>query len=464
MDQESRKSRSEDAGNTAANESLTPRSPARTALPAREDGRGAGSSEDAPSSNTASSSYKNENNKNEIKILLKGIDSLYFSVPGEIDPVISQELADRKLFAQSKKAKDQARAIWSVGEHRFQVSDKGQGSGSGGGFAYVLEDGAYRICLSASWSRSMPMAYIKVSSAYLAHQRPEAIYREILGIVGSFGSAESPCLSRVDIFVDFQSDWDMETFSRRAWVTRAGGFDTHARSGEFTGYSIGLGGNISSRLYNKTQEIKKSRKSYFDVLWQRGGLDPLRPIWRQEFEIHREVLNELRILSFDHLLDRLGSIWAYATQTWLRLTIPQESDSNRARWPMHPLWQALSEVRWRLDDEPLIRRFSPTRLPEEARLCRFLLSYITSFMAMKRIRDFDSGARQALEMARNTQAVRCEKFLGITFDDWIEQEVAVKAKKFNLPFGGDVSAREEVDRPLAVEREADEYYRASRGE
>lgn len=437
-----------------------PTPPARTARPAWADGGRGRVPEDAPSSNTASSSYKEEE---KIKILLKGIDSLYFSVQGEIDPGISQELADRKLFAQSKKAEHQARAVWQVGKHRFEVSDKGQRSGSGGGFAYVLEDAAYRICLAATASRALPMAYVKVSSAYLAHEQPATIYREMIEIIQSFGNAEAPSLSRVDIYVDFQCDTDMEGFPRLAWVTRAGGFDTHARMGHFTGYSIGMGGSISSRLYNKTQEIKKSQKTYFDELWQRAGVNPDLPIWRQEFEIHREILNELRILSFDHLLDRLGSIWAYATQVWLRLTVPQISDSNRARWPMHPLWQQLSEVRWRLDDQPLIRRFTMARLPSESRLCRFLLSYITSFMALKNIRDFDEGARQAIEAANRMQEAHCEKYLGIGFDDWIEQEVAVKAMKFNLPFG-EIDSAEDVDRELDVELAAIDYFNASRGE
>ena len=80
-----------------------------TAPPAERVGGGRGTAkEDAPSSNTASSSCRNEEN---IKIILKGIDSLYFSVPGALDPQINQDLADRKLFAQSKKAEHQAKAV-----------------------------------------------------------------------------------------------------------------------------------------------------------------------------------------------------------------------------------------------------------------------------------------------------------------------------------------------------------------
>lgn len=427
----------------------------------RGDGGDDGVGKDAPSSNTASSSYKQGEEEGKIKILLKGIDSLYLSYQGEIDPAISQALADKKLFAQSRKAKDQAKAVWEVGKHRFEVHDKGQRSGSGGGFAYILEDAAYRILLAATSSRSLPMAYVKVSSAYLAHERPETIFKELKELMTSFGTVEAASLSRVDLFVDFQCNYDMESFPRQCWVTRAGSFNSHARGGHFTGYSIGLGGNISSRLYNKTEEIKKSQKTYFNELWKRGGADD-RPIWRQEFEVHREILNELRILDFDSLMRQQGGIWAYATQTWLRLTIPQETDCNRARWPLHPLWQALSNVQWRLDDVPLIRRFSAARTPSVARICRFLLSYVTSFMALQRIRDFDTGASQLVLATRSQQEAHCVKYLGIGFDDWIEEQVAVKAKRFNLPFG-EVSAREDGDRSLEDAQAAHDYYLASRG-
>lgn len=434
------------------------RPPARSAK--RAAGGSAGAERDTPSSNTVSPSY---NGEGKVKILFKGIDSLYLSYQGEMDPQISWEIANRKLFAQSRKAEDQAKAQWEVGAHLFEVADKGQRSGTSGGFAYILEDAAYRIALSASGSRALPLAYVKVSSAYLAHQRPEAIVKELSAIIETFGVVDPPSLSRVDLFVDFQSEFEMEDFRRECWVTRAGGFDTHARMGQFTGYSIGLGGAIGGRLYNKTLEIKKSKKTYFDELWQRGGADPSRPIWRLEFEVSREILNELRILNFDGLMRNQGGIWAYATQTWLRLTEPRQGDSNRARWPTHPLWQALSEVRWRLDDEPLIRRFSTARTPAEGRLCRFLISYITSYMALHRIIDYEEGVRKFLESARSLQENHCAMRLEIGFDEWVAQQVAVKAKRFNLKIAP-WTARDEVDMSADEESAAIAYYKASRGE
>lgn len=254
-----------------------PPSPARSAQ--RAAGGGDGAERDTPSTNRVSPSYNGEGN---VKILLKGIDSLYLSYQGEIDPQISWEIASRKLFAQSRKAEDQAKAQWQVGEHLFEVADKGQRSGASGGFAYILEDAAYRICLSASGSRALPLAYVKVSSAYLAHQRPEAIVEELSAII-------------------------------------------------------------------------------------------------------------------------------------------------------------------------------------ETRLCRFLISYITSYMALHRIIDYEQGVIGFLNSARSMQENHCAMRLEIGFDEWIEQQVAVKAKSFNLKLDPR-AARDEVDMPEDDELGAIAYYKASRGE
>lgn len=38
----------------------------------------------------------------------------------------------------------------------------------------------------------------------------------------------------------------------------------------------------------------------------------------------------------------------------LRLTLPNEADETRSRWPIHPLWQALSSVDWEGNGAPLV--------------------------------------------------------------------------------------------------------------
>ncbi|MCF6153932.1 MAG: hypothetical protein E3K36_01505 [Candidatus Brocadia sp.] len=68
---------------------------------------------------------------------------------------------------------------------------------------------------------------------------------------------EAETISRADIFVDFVTNMDFEKIEKQSWITR--GEDTLKRwkREAFTGWSIGYGGHISARLYDKTVEKKE---------------------------------------------------------------------------------------------------------------------------------------------------------------------------------------------------------------
>lgn len=426
----------------------------------------AGSS-DAQSSNTASKSYMEGC---QVRVLLIGVDSLYLSYYGEIDPHVDFELSGKKLQAQSRDPREKALAQWEVQGHIFEVSDRGQRGVGHGGFAYVLEDKAFRIALSSSGSRALPLGYVKVSSEYLAHVGPVAAVDELNAIMATFGSAEDvPTVSRVDLFVDFQSDVDMEGWPRAAWVTRAGSINTYSVRGEFSGYTVGQGGPISCRLYNKSLEILKSRKTYFVELWKRSGIDPNRRVWRLEIQAVREVLHQLGIRSFQGLMRELGGIWAYATQTWLRLAVPQAGDSNCARWPTHPLWQRLAGIQWSTADSSLTRTFSPARIPAADRLFRMYLALLTSFIASNRLKDipsrweFAEGQAEFIKQAQAFHESRCTKYLSISLEDYVAQEVALKARQYNT-LRNVRTVKQDAESSDEVDRDATDYYRASRGE
>lgn len=70
-------------------------------------------------------------------------------------------------------------------------------------------------------------------------------------------------ISRVDLFVDFLADKDFAEIDIKDWITKAENIHRYWSSEIFTGWTIGQGGNISARLYNKTEELKKSNKEYF---------------------------------------------------------------------------------------------------------------------------------------------------------------------------------------------------------
>jgi hypothetical protein len=198
----------------------------------RPAGSRAGAEQDAPPSNTASYNCNSE----YFKPLRWGIDSLYLSYQGELFPEIEARLKALKQMAQASEVDQQALAQYPIDGHVFEVKDKGAPL-----FPYVLEDGAFRIQLSRGYA--VPMAYVKVSSGYLAHVGPVKAEQTLASLLGQFGTLKSLAqVSRIDLFVDFSSGENMESWTRAAWVTRAKGINAYAVEGRFSGWSIGLGG------------------------------------------------------------------------------------------------------------------------------------------------------------------------------------------------------------------------------
>ena len=416
---------------------------------------GAGGS-DAPPSNTASNTYGEDAG---YKLLRVGVDSLYLSFHGEIFEGVESELIRLKYLAQSRFPDEQIQAQWPVEGHIFEVRDKGQGR-----FPFVLEDNTFRICLSSGQSRLLPMAYAKVSAEYLAHRPVEEIVHELARLLQEFGECELwPTVSRIDLYADFQTGVEIGELTREAWITRADAIDSYSRKGRFSGWKIGAGGVISARLYDKTLEILKSGKTFFHEPWRRAGWDGQSRVWRLEFQCMRAVLAQLGLRTFPQTLEYLGGIWGYAASTWLRLAIPDAGDSNRGRWPTHPLWQRLAAIVWRLDDVPLTRTYSAARVPSVERLLRFHMALLTSFMAIHKLRDYDQGGLLLLEKCRDFHEGRCRDKLETEFEAWIAQQVSIKERRFNTRLNGP-SLRHEASTSDEVDRDAVRYHKATRGE
>ena len=98
----------------------------------------------------------------DFKVVHKGIDSLYMSFWGHLKPGLAEELETKKKLAQSDDLKDQAQSVKKIGEHSFEVLDKGKGK-----FAYVLADNWFYIQISASKKMIIPTLYAQISSELL---------------------------------------------------------------------------------------------------------------------------------------------------------------------------------------------------------------------------------------------------------------------------------------------------------
>lgn len=392
-------------------------------------------------------------NNDYFKLLRFGIDSLYLSYQGEIFSEVQERLTKLKLLAQHPEIDQQALAQYSIAGHIFEVKDRGASV-----FPYVLEDGAFRIQLSRS-SKQLPMAYVKLSSRYLSSVTPteaEKHLREILSELGTLTDVAH--VSRIDMCADFASNENMESWGREAWVTRGKSIAAYAVAEQFTGWTVGLGGNIACRLYNKLLETVVSGRDDLFPLWQAAGWKSGEPIWRVEFQFKREVLAQHNLIRLDSVLENLNGLWSYATTEWLRLTIPNPEDQTRSRWPIHPLWGHLSSVDWETDGGPLTRSFKATRLPEDKRIFSLGASSIASYMAKHGLIDYGDGLdRYLFDLYSYLQS--CGDFVGLPAEEFLLEKVRLRAKEFNTILNID----EAEEKRQALERAAAAYRKASGG-
>jgi len=381
-------------------------------------------SEGTPPSHTVPCNY----NPSTFKALRFGVDSLYLSYPGVLSEDWDKKLSGLKEIAKSESEAEQALAQVVIGGHIFEVKDRGRGK-----FAYVMVDNNFHIQASNKNSTSMPMAYVQISSEYLAAVGVEQAEKSLSFIVNTLGLVdESANISRVDLFVDFIADLRMDSFNPlEEWVTRTQSIDLHYRYNQFSGWSFGMGGEIGARMYNKQLEIeKKSHAFYLHELWLDAGWDGSSKVWRMEFEAKREVLKQLGICKLNDLLQLQAALWIYLAEDWLRLAVPSTTDTNQTRWLNHPLWDQITAVFNHQIEQPKLTRFNPARLPEDERLFVHGLGGLTSFMASRGIDDLGEGIGEYVHHAKEYHTVRS----GYKHDGmakYVEQKVKAKNRKFN---------------------------------
>ena len=399
------------------------RPPARTRAQRVADGRARG--EDAqgtPPCNTVPSN----DNSGKFKPLRFGVDSLYLSYYGKLADEWNIRLDDLKIKAQSEDETEKALAQISIGSHLFEVRDRGLPR-----FPYLLVDNCFFIKLNRKKSKILPMAHVQISSEYLAAVGVEAAERDLRMVINTLGMVDGVAsVSRADLFLDFVCAFNLALTEQPDWITRANLMAKYydCRLDEpFTGWVIGMGGNLHARLYEKVIEIiNKSHKTYLFELWKANGWQVGEKVWRMEFQIEKQTLKELGIISLSDLLNKQAALWHYLTHDWLRLSIPNPNDSKRDRWPNHPLWDAVAGVYDLPIDQPRLQRFRPARLPADERLFVHGLGGLTSFMASRGIEDFGKGLGEYLVQAKEFHARK-----GEPFHRYVGRKVKAKARKYN---------------------------------
>ena len=378
--------------------------------------------EGTKSSNTVPSTCINDSNT---KILRTGIDSLYVSYQGELTTESSIELKTLKELAQSNSPEKIALAQYFAYDHGFDVSDRGRHP-----FAYILRDNWYRIEIAKLGALRAPLAHSQISSELLTLKGPEKAVTDLTAIIEKIGLPSGPPnVSRVDLCVDFITDHPLNAIVDTDWVTKAKDMDRYSVQRQFSGWVIGRG-KISARLYNKTLEMNKKPRPYLEELWIESGWDGHQDVWRLEFQIRRDCLRDLDIITFENLMHNLAGLWNYSTQNWLRLSIPNENDKTQTRWPTAPVWESLQSAIWTGNDKLTRKPPAKGRPPTYHYLFHTGLSAYHSFMAMEGINDPSEGAHAFHQAAKRYHDSR-EHFTGLDFYDYVAQKVALKVRAYN---------------------------------
>ncbi len=357
-------------------------------------------------------------------VLRAGLDSLYLSAKGQIFESIGTRLEDLKQRAQSDAESIQTTAQLPFGQHLFCVSDRGRRR-----FAYVLEDNWFSIALSRRGNVSMPMAHVQISSQALTDRGPIACESALRKILTGMGQVDGPLsVSRADLFADFTTTTDLSALSPEAWICRGRKRGIYTEGQQFTGQTFGAGGILSARLYDKTFEITRSKKTYLLDLWRASGWDGSATVWRIEFQIRRAALPPELTASLGVFLESLPATWVYLLNQWLRLSIPNADDDSRERWATHPLWDVLAAIY--PSTAPANIRAPLSRTPCDQTLFTNGLGALSSFMAREGITDMGEGFGEYLRQAEQFHAKRSNN-QGEGLANYLLRKTKAKGRRFN---------------------------------
>ena len=364
----------------------------------------------------------------EFKVVHKGIDSLYMSFWGPMKAGLLDELEQKKLLAKSEDPREQALAVKIIGEHNFEVMDRGRGK-----YSYVMVDNWFHIQISSSQRMIMPTIYVQISSELLNCLGFDHSMNELRAVVNNLLSdIDREEVSRPDLFVDFVSDMDFEQVKRKSWVTWAEQIHEYWTGADFTGWTVGRGGAISARLYDKTVEIVKSHKNFFIPIWLEHGWQAGHRVWRLEFQLRKEFLMQMSVVTVGDLMDLFNDIWRYCTQDWLRLAI-DDGTENRTRWQNEPVWTCIQEVSFGAGIySGIVREVDRSRLPSDRTLFLNGMGYLLSYQALKGYETTSDAAFHFLgdaEKFLNSYTRKSDQYLDA--DDYKNVKLNLKRRRFN---------------------------------
>ena len=320
-----------------------------------------------------------------MEILHQGFDGFDISFKTQIRPhfaAILEEARDKAIATRTEQ-------LVTLNNISMHVSE----SGAKGGYRYACNTGP----LGSNWFFKKPTPRddwgirASVRSLPLALSGVYSAYEDLLKVVGALaGELEADCVSigRVDYAIDYLLDdfhLSPDQFVMHSRLTRTVDrtFSEVGRSGRVHSIRIGKMPGQQVALYDKRADVFAKSKHVWWEIWNGNlaarGLPPIsrnhtrNRIWRVEIRAGKEFLKERKgIRNWSDFKTHCGTALADIADA-IRYVTPTE-DTNRARWPTHPLWLDVQE-RIRKD---LTEMTSPDRI-----------DYVREFLREERIATLD---------------------------------------------------------------------------
>lgn len=292
-------------------------------------------------------------------ILHTGFDGIDLAIKTTTPMELVQFLEEGKATAQ-----DMLSDVW--GQYAGFMIQTGQ-SGKRGGYAFTFRIDGF----GAVWFAKKPRAqdpwglYVSVGSRELALHglgKTRETLTELCHALGFGIPLDGISINRIDFAVDilapgFVLDPDAFVFhsrTNRKVISEFGTVEMNGRSGRTTSVTIGKMPGRQVIVYDKREEAMKRRKHEWPLIWNANleavGLPPLNmadrsksQVWRVELRLGKEALRNRHDIRgwgslHEHLQVEMNQLMQDVT-----LHVPS-NDSNRSRWPLHPLWSIGQEV------------------------------------------------------------------------------------------------------------------------
>lgn len=272
-----------------------------------------------------------------------GFDTVEYAVSGKIPEKFLH------LVAEAKKKAIETRSPYPL--RVDGVATLVQPGGGQGGFTYLLSTGPYgaTIKFREIGSRDPFCAHVKLSAYGLATKGVKSLKAEcddFFRKINSVTNNENTRISRLDYAMDFYAPSlriDADEFVTHAKRSKSENIERR-RTGDRVDYvRIGSMPNLQLCVYDKHAQTRNKS----DLVWQEifstalGRACPSasgNSWWRVEFRLGKEAIDQVAAPRlWGKVLAEGARAFQGASQriSWrLKMT-----DSNRSRWPLHPIWK-----------------------------------------------------------------------------------------------------------------------------